>query len=187
MAYVSDHYRRSSDPSAPMLSNDTYRLKLQQTTASIRAWSGFVADVARVEVAEEANSWRLALTPFAAGACPIELVLDGSSPNCDLRIGRETYEDWPMPSLDDVLPLVEAVCDGRVVTRQVSSAATGLPLTVSTRIKLANGRTFVLPEGADSAFGNSGVESRDTHYLPYRKPTGLDKIGRDQCIIRSQA
>ena len=46
-----------------MISDDTYRAKLQQTIAAIKAWTGFVADVARVEEGELPGAWRLALTP----------------------------------------------------------------------------------------------------------------------------
>lgn len=160
-----------------MRSPDTYRLKLQQLTASLKAWSGFVADVARVEAGEAGNAWRLALTPAAPGACPIEIVLDGSEPRCDLRIGTELVEDWRLPSLDVVLPLVEAVTEGRVVTRRLSSAVTALPLGVSTHVRLADGSAIVLPPLADGqGLPNGAVESRETHYLPYRKPAARSRL-----------
>ena len=152
-----------------MQSQDTYRLKLQQTVASIRAWSGFVADVARVEVDEAGadGAWRLKLTPFAAGACPLEIVLDGSEPLGDVRIGDQTVERWPLPSLDIVLPLVEAVSEGRVATRRTASAATGTLLAISTLVRLSDGRVVELSAPAASVVG----VCRDTHYLPYRKPS----------------
>lgn len=152
-------------------SDDTHRLKLQLLIASLRAWKGFVADVARVEVSEEGASWRVALQPKSANACPLEIVLDGSSTRCDLRVGGETYEDWPLPSLDIVLPLIEAVSEGRVVTRRTSSAATGLPLSVTTLIRLADGRVLEtsLDKDAEPASLNGSIENRDTHYVPYRR------------------
>lgn len=158
-----------------MQSQDTYRLKLQQTAASLKAWSGFVADVARVEMQEEGDAWRLALTPMASRACPVEMVLDGAAPKFDLRLGTETYEDLDLPSLDLVLPMVEAVTEGRVVTRRTASAITGLPLAVSTHLKLADGTALDFPATDQSANGRNGaVESRVVHYLPYRRPNERD-------------
>ena len=149
---------------------DSYRLQLSQLVASIKAWSGFVADVAKVEMQEIGEGWRLAMLPTAPGACPLEVVLDGREPKCDLKVGREIYEDWPLPSLDIVLPLVEAVAEGRIVTRQMVSAATGLPLAVSTQIALANGTRIELPSGRPDISGPASL-ARSIHYVPYRKPT----------------
>lgn len=156
-----------------MYSLDTYRMKLQEVVASIKAWSGFVADVARVETHDEGDGWRLAMQPSAPGACPIEMLLDGSSLKCDLRIGGETYEDLELPSLDIVLPLVEAVADGRVMTRLTRSAFTGMRIGADTLIKLADGTEIVLPPTpAAGIAGDAAVERRSVHYLPYRKPEG---------------
>jgi len=156
-----------------MQSHDTYRLKLQQLTASLEAWSGFVADVARVEAGAAGNGWRLALTPLAAGACPFEIVLDGSEPLCDVRVGSLTVEDWRLPSLDVVLPLVEAIVDGRIVVRKLSSAMTGLPVSTTTHVALGDGGSIVLPpEAAVNGPPSGYVECRDVHFLPYRRETG---------------
>lgn len=154
-----------------MPADDTYRLKLQQVIASLKAWTGFVADVAKVEVSEVGEAWRIALQPKAAHACAMEMVLDGASPRCDLRIASETYEDWPLPSLDIVLPLIEAVAEGKVVTRRTASATTGMPLGVTTLIRLADGRLLESShEGsADRELSADTIQIRDTHYLPYRR------------------
>lgn len=155
-----------------MQSHDSYRLDLQQLAASLKAWSGFVADVAHVDMHEEGNAWRIALTPAAAGACPVEIVLDGNAPRADVRLGDETYEDWQVPALDVVLPMLEAVSEGRVVTRRTTSAITGLPLAVSTHLQLADGTTFdFTPQGAGNPAA-AAVEDRETHYLPYRRGNG---------------
>lgn len=151
-----------------MHSLDTYRQHVQQLAASIKAWSGFVADVARVEVEEAGDGWRFAMTPSAPGACPVEVVLDGRELRCDLRIAGETVEDWRPPSLDVFLPLMKAVADGNVVTRVVSSAVTTLPIATSTHVRLADGRNLVVPELPDVAAER--VEAREVHYLPYRRP-----------------
>lgn len=156
-----------------MYSPDTYRLKLQEVVASIKAWSGFVADVARVETHDEGHGWRLAMQPSTPGACPIEMLLDGNKLECDLKIGGETYEDLELPSLDVVLPLVEAVADGRVMTRVTRSAVTGMRIGSDTLIRLADGTEFVLsPTPVDDFADDTAVETRSLHFLPYRKPDG---------------
>lgn len=154
-----------------MPADDTHRLKLQQVIASLKAWTGFVADVAKVEVSEVGQAWRIALQPKVAHACPLEIVLEGSSNRCDLRVASETYEDWPLPSLDMVLPLIEAVVEGRVVTRRTTSAATALPLSVTTLIKLADGRVLETSTDKNDAreATAAAVQISDTHYLPYRR------------------
>jgi hypothetical protein len=157
-----------------MQSLDTHRLKLQQLAASLKAWSGFVADVARVEAHDVGRGWRLSLQPEAAGACPLELVLDGEEASCDLRVGSQVVEGWRLPSLDIVLPMVEAVAEGRVVTHRTFSAVTGLPIGVVTEVTLADGRKIELParDAATEQNEASAVETRDRHYVPYRKPNG---------------
>jgi hypothetical protein len=154
-----------------MQSEDTYRLKLNVLAASIKAWSGFIADVARIETADEAEAWRLRIEPKAKRACPLELVVDSRTQSCDLTLAGETYEDWKLPTLDLVLPLVVAVSEGRVITRRMTSTATSLPVSVTTIVTLADG-TRLEPPGAHhaDAFPGGRIEQRDTHYVPYRKP-----------------
>ena len=154
-----------------MLPDDPYKTKLERTIASVKAWTGFVADVARIEAAEVGDGWRLSLQPHSSRACPVEIVLRRDQ-TCDLAIGGETYRNWPLPSLDVVLPLMEAVSEGRVVTRHTVSATTGLLREVSTIVRLADGT--VIEQRRDGAAGMplGSVEGRDTHYLPYRRPNG---------------
>lgn len=154
-----------------MQSEDTYRLKLAELVASIKAWSGFIADVARIETADEDASWRLRIEPKAPRACSLEIVVDGRTQSCDLTLAGETYEGWKLNSLDLVLPLVVAVSEGRVITRRTTSAATGLPISVSTIVTLADGTelepTSTSPSNARSL---EGIQQRDVHYVGYRKP-----------------
>jgi hypothetical protein len=161
-----------------MISDDTYRAKLQQTIAAIKAWTGFVADVARVEEGEIPGAWRLALTPRSARACPIEIVLRDDQ-RCDLRVGGETYEDLALTSedrstsLDLMLPLLEAVVEGNVLTRRISSAGTGLLCSVASIVTLQDGTRFEhvhAPARLNGAAVPDAVEIRDIHYLPYRRP-----------------
>lgn len=149
-----------------MQSDDIYRQKLAQLAASVRAWSGFVADVARVETSEDDPIWRFAMQPRAPRACSCEIALDARSQACDLSIGGDICEGFALPSLDTVLPLLKAVADGRVVTLHYTSAATGIPVATSTLIALEDGSR--LEAGTPPAA--EGVECRPVHYVPYRKP-----------------
>ena len=156
----------------PLLSDDAYRAKLEQTIASLMAWTGFVADVARIEEAASGTGWRLALAPRSPQACPVEIVLRADQ-QYDVTIAGETYADHPVSSLDMFLPLVEAITDGRVVKRRVSSSVTGLARSVSTLVTLADGRVLEngrLGAAPNSLPADSQIEIRDTHYLPYRGP-----------------
>lgn len=161
-----------------MISDDTYRAKLQQTIAAIKAWTGFVADVARVEEGDIPGAWRLALTPRAGRACPIEILLRNDQ-KCDVRIGGETYEDLALTSqdrstsLDMMLPLLEAVVDGNVLTRHISSAGTGLLCSVVSIVTFQDGTKIEhahTQARLNGAAVPSAVEIRDIHYLPYRRP-----------------
>ena len=153
-----------------MISDDAYRAKLQQTIAEIRAWKGFIADVARYEEYETDSAWGVALTPRTPGACPIELVLRNDQ-RFDITIGGETYEDVAIASLDLFLPMIQAVAEGRVITRFAASAATGLLRDVSTLVTLADGSVFTkCRANPDAAFlPEPHLETRDTSYLPYRR------------------
>ena len=156
-----------------MLSDEIYRAKLQQTIASLEAWTGFVADVARVEESDQGSAWRLALVPHAPHACSIEIVLRADQ-RFDVTIADWTSKNLAIPSLDLFMPLLEAVTEGQVVKRRVASAITGLVHSVSTVVTLADGRVFADGQLDVAALPtpDTPTEIRDTHYLPYRRPIG---------------
>ena len=157
-----------------MVSDAAYSSMLDQTIASLKAWTGFVADVARVEDDSDESAWRLSLTPQSPRACPIAIVLRLDR-SYDLRIAGETYEGRPIASLDLFLPLIDAIAEGRVLTRRVFSATTGLPHGVSTVVTLADGRVLEEKHHCQPGFvkTDSATEIRDTHYLPYRRASGF--------------
>lgn len=164
--HVSRRLRRSS----VMLSDDTFHAKLAQTMASLRAWSGFVADVCAIEDAEIGGSWHFGLTPHMPNACPVELLLRLDQ-RFDLTVASEQYEDRPIPSLDLFLPLVQAIADGRVVTRRVVSRMTGLVHATLTVVTLSDGGLFEdgHPNPDAPVLREASLEWRDTRYLPYRR------------------
>ncbi len=158
-----------------MPSEDSHRVNLQLTAASIKAWSGFVADVARLEIVEATDHCRVTMVPVVSGGCPVDLVIDGSALRCTGRIGAHDLPGWELPSLDLVLPLLKAVAEGHVVTRHTVSCATGLPLEIGTLVRLEDGSTLTI-QGTRSTTPSrpmdAPMESRETHFLPYRKPAG---------------
>ncbi len=153
-----------------MLSDDVFQAALMQTMASLRAWSGFVADVADIEDAEIGESWHFALTPHMPGACPVDLVIR-SDQRFDLGLDGESYEDRPIEALDLFPRLIEAVADGRVIRRYAVSRATGLLQTVSTLVPLGDGNAFEAdrPIAGAPALADPPLEWRNVHYLPYRR------------------
>jgi hypothetical protein len=153
-----------------MLSDDTFLAKLSQTVASLRAWTGFVADVATVEYAETDDCWHLGLTPHVPNACPVELLMRRDQ-RFDLRIAGETYEDRPIATLDLFQPLIEAIADGRVITRHTVSRLTGIVHATSTVVTLADGTVFEDGRQNPDAprLRDPPLERRDIHFVPYRR------------------
>lgn len=153
-----------------MLSPDTYRARFDATIASLRAWTGFIADVARIEVSEGDASWRLMLVPHALQACPVELVLRRDQ-LYDISIATETHEDQPIESMDAFLPLLEAISDGRILIRTRASQATGLVRAVETIVTLANGDRWqrVRLSRAGQRHGTAETVAQDRHFASYRR------------------
>lgn len=159
-----------------MLSDDVYRARRALTIAELSAWTGFVADVASVEYGSIDGAWRIAMTPRCSTACPVELLLRDDQ-KFDLRIGSETYEDRPIESLDAFLPLLQAIADGRVVTRRTLSALTGLLRETETFVYVAPSNTFHGRLGSPDGRSlppplpgeANGLEIRELHYVPYRR------------------
>jgi hypothetical protein len=162
-----------------MLSDDVFRAKRTVTIAELSAWTGFVADVAHVEMGEIGDAWRIALTPHIRTACPVELLLRDDQ-RYDVRIAGETYEDRPIASLEMFLPVLQAIVDGRVVTRETYSALTGSLRDVETIVRLPDGTVFHQRKqnGADQLAGQPPangapiIEVRDRHYVPYHRANG---------------
>jgi hypothetical protein len=153
-----------------MLSPDTYRARFDATIASLRAWTGFIADVARIEVSENPASWRLMLVPHTPQACPVELILRRDQ-LYDISISTETHEDLAIESMDAFLPLLEAVSDGRVLIRTRASQATGLVRAVETIVTQANGQLWqrVHLSLAGQRHGIAETVAQDRHFAAYRR------------------
>lgn len=153
-----------------MVAEDVYRSRLQATIASLRYWVPTIADAARIEQTEGHDFWKLSVTPAVPAACPFELMLRADQ-HFDLSIAGEIFEDQPVASLDLFVPLVEAIAAGRIIQRETESVATAAPLTIETRVALADGSVWSklrqLPGGG--AIDTRDTMIRDRHFIPYRR------------------
>lgn len=153
-----------------MIAEDVFRSRLQATIASLRYWVPAIADAARIEQTEGHDFWKLSVFPTVAAACPFELMLR-TDQQFDLSIAGEVFEDQPVSSLDLFLPLVEAITAGHLIQRATASTATAAPLSIETRVTLADGTVWsklrTLPGGRLIDVGETVV--CDRHFVPYRR------------------
>jgi hypothetical protein len=152
-----------------MLADDTFRPKLHAAIEALRSWSRSLADCASIEESEAADHWRLALTPHAAAACPVELILHADQ-RFDIAIGPETYEDQPVEDVTAFNALLGAITDGRVVNRAWSTPATGAHRETETLVDLGDTtwqRSRIEPRIAGVAPRDACV-ARTRHFAPYR-------------------
>jgi hypothetical protein len=151
-----------------MLSDEAYRSRLRAKIASIRYWAPQINDVAKIEESETPEYWKLAVVPRVPGACPFEVILRADR-HYGVVIDSETYEDLPITSFNDFLPLVEAIAEGRVVQSRWISAATGRPEAVQTTVSLEPGRDWCNGTDLDRVAASEGHVRHDHHFLPYRR------------------
>ncbi len=153
-----------------MVAEDVYRSSLQATIATLRKWVPAIAASARIEQTEGHDVWKLSVAPTVPAACPFELMLR-TDQKFDLSIAGEIFEDQPVSSLDLFLPLIDAIAAGRVIQRETVSTATAAPLSLETRVTLANGAVWSkireLPGGHAIHTGDTLVQDR--HFIPYRR------------------
>jgi hypothetical protein len=149
-----------------MLPDDVFRAYFDRTSAALMAWRGHVADVATCRVTAENRTLRLELKPNIERGCPVELVIYPRQ--CfDIAIGAEVYEDLPTAAVDDFVPLLAAVVDGRVLTRIEESATTGRVRAIETVVRIADGRTWRQSRRIANDLGEPIVRAH--HWLPYRR------------------
>lgn len=149
-----------------MIPDDTFRAYLERTAAALKAWRGFVTDVATCSVTVEDRTIRVDLAPKTRQACPVELIVHPSQ-RYDIAVGSEVYEDQPMTGQEDFVPLLTAVTEGRVITRAELSALTERPISVETIITIQPGSEWRrLRRIADA---EAQTIYCDHHYLPYRR------------------
>jgi len=143
--------------------DDVYAQQLQGTIEGLRYWVPSVIDVAHVSEESDSGYWRLHVAPRLAGGCPVEIVLRDNR-SFDIAIAAESYEHREAMALSLFLPLVAAIIDGRVIQRRWFSTQTGALRGVESLVFLADGSVWRAGAAADG-----GSESRDRHFLPYRR------------------
>jgi hypothetical protein len=156
-----------------MLPDDAIRSRLQATVESLRYWVPTIADVARVAERERPDAWTFIIGPNIASACPVDVTLH-SGQQFDLVIAGEAYEGRTAASFDLILPLLEAVTEGRVVQRHWVSLATGAPRAIETIVTLGDGsiwRDGRTIEAVAGVIPREATERHDRHFLPYRRST----------------
>ena len=156
-----------------MLSDDVYRAQSGATIAELEAWLHSLRAVAHVDIGSDAASWRAAVTPRAAEACPVELVLRQDQ-RFDIAIAGENHEEQPVESFGLFLPLLHAVAAGDVIVRSLRTGATGAQLDVETIVgrdattPLPWRRKRILAAGRRLA-GDREAVSSERHFAPYAR------------------
>lgn len=150
-----------------MISDDVYRSRLQATIAALKYWVPEIKDVASVMEETSHEYWKIIVAPHVDGACAFELLLRTDQKH-DLFISGELYEDLPTESLDQFVPLVEAIAAGRIIQRREFARATGMPLSVETIIDVA-AREPWRQKRMLASIPTAAIETRDHHFLPYRR------------------
>lgn len=151
-----------------MRPDDAFRIELEATVRAAEAWCQRHRDVAAIALEPAPAYWRLGARPHAPSACPVEVVLHADQ-SWDLAIGPEIYEGLTDQPLSRLLPLLEAVSAGRVVTRSVRSATTGLPLSVHTLIAIGDGEAWQRVRVLGEAPAETRTVNQDRRYVPYRQ------------------
>ncbi len=151
-----------------MLPDDVFRARRDRTIAALQQWRRALADCAHSEEEAAATYWRLKVTPFLAGACPVEVILHDRQ-TCDLAIGPESYENCTSDELDRLPALAEAISAGRVLTRTRASAMTGLVLAIETEVRLADGQIWKSDRWLIPGIRPGATVREDHWYLPYRR------------------
>jgi hypothetical protein len=154
-----------------MLSDDAIRSRLQATVESLRYWVPTIADVADTSEREGLDGWTLVISPRVAGACPVQVTLHPAQ-RFDLVIAGESYEGRTAASFDLILPLLEAITEGRIVQRHWISTATGAVRAIETIVRLADGsvwRDGRTIEPVATIIPREATERHDRHFVPYRR------------------
>ncbi|MDX2287372.1 MAG: hypothetical protein NW217_00935 [Hyphomicrobiaceae bacterium] len=152
--------------------DDMYRAQRITTITALRYWAPTVRDCAHVTEEEPGGYWRLRVIPFAAGACPFELILLEDR-FYSLMLDGRGYEDMPVARLQMMVPLVEAIANGDVARGLTTSTTTGRLLAITDRVTMADGSVWtqseVVEHGWDAGTAADDTIERIRRYLPYHR------------------
>jgi hypothetical protein len=143
--------------------DDAFAHSLRGTIEGLRYWVPSIIDAARVAEESAPQYWHLSIAPRSPGGCPFELLLRQDR-RFDAVVAGQSYEDRSITSLSLFLALAEAIIDGRVIQRRWLSTQTGTLSAVETLVFLSDGSVW-----RDGNAPLGPCESRDRHFLPYRR------------------
>ena len=150
-----------------MYSDDVYRAKLRATVAELREMLAGLEGSAKVSLDLTDQGARIALSPLAEGACPVELMVRADQ-HFDIAVGALLYEDRPVERLELFKPLIDAIVNGAVVERRYRSALTGLETGRETLVTLTDGSRWT--DGRVDWSGDTAERlAEDRIFLPYRR------------------
>lgn len=152
-----------------MLADDLFRKQLTATTSQLADWAGKSSGAGQFEIREGNGYWSLSARPQTPGACPATLVLR-SDQKFDLSLAGHSFEDRTIEDLSLFPAIFEAVGQGNVERVTLTSALTGAPLAVETRVLLGGGRVW--REFRDAGRPGPPMEAvieETARYLPYKR------------------
>jgi hypothetical protein len=151
-----------------MQPQDVFRQQFDRTVDALEAWAAKQSVVAEVAYERSTGYWRLSVAPRASGACSVELILHRNQ-TFDIQVGSETYEAQPIDNLDLFEPLLSAIVAGNVITRTMTTSASGAAVAVQTLIGDMGGLVWQAQRKSLAARMSASLAAvvRDRHYLPY--------------------
>lgn len=153
-----------------MLPDDVYRRSFDAARDQLVAFARHVADAADVEQEATDDFVRIRLRPHAATACPVEVILHRQNQAYDIQFGAgDSYEG--VRTGGDLTPLVsllDAVVEGRLVTRAFCRAATAQPIASGVIVAPAVGLPISFGETDERRLGDDVIR-RERHWAPYRR------------------
>jgi hypothetical protein len=154
-----------------MLPDDQFATAFARGTERLEAWAHGLWDCADADLERGTIFWRLRLTPKAAGACLVEIIVYPASQTFDFQVHDESYDQLPANPISGLHPLLHAVVAGRVVQRTWVTASANLAFAIETEIQRADGAPWLrsrplLPTPPSAA---SGSTAQTKTFLPYRR------------------
>ena len=153
-----------------MQPQDVFNRGFDAAIASLDRWLDSIKDVAHIDREETAQYWRVRVEPRCPNTCPAELMVSRHQ-TFDLDIASECIVDQPASDLTFFQTLLEAVCDGRVVSRIWSAQATGAELTREVIVDLPDGRAWSTRRliSAGTAATDLSAVASDRVFVAYRR------------------
>lgn len=151
-----------------MQSQDHFDRQFDDLVAAFEAWAERLRGVAEVSAERSSAFWRLRAEPHLQAACPVELIVHRNQ-TYDIMIGAEAYEGLTLESPDALLPLLDAVADGRACTTMRRSAATDTLLEIETILMPTSAPIWRRSRNILTYAGGCEAVTTTRHYPPYRR------------------